>query len=109
MTVEDLIADYRAGVYTRGEVISKLIEMIEPSNLDSLMKEIPEEFATRLKQWAYEVDPLSPNVVFFNISSEAAEKIKKHNRVVVPLIRNWFASHENTTEQGPTAQDKRNS
>jgi len=36
MTVEELIAYYRRGAYTRGEVISTLIEMIEPGNLDSL-------------------------------------------------------------------------
>jgi hypothetical protein len=102
MTIQELIACYRDGVYTRGEVVSKLIEMIEPGNLDSQMKEIPKEFATELKKWAYEVDALSRNAVFFNVSADRAEKIKKHNQVIVPLIRNWFASRENTQEQGPT-------
>lgn len=113
MTVEErvaeMIADYESGPYTRNEVLSRVIDWLTPTNIDEVVRAVPDEWREDVVRslrrlsgydaifriipgfFKYEIepDPVRSAAMFAALKAEREREAEYFETVVRPAIREW--------------------
>ena len=90
-TIDDILAHFRTGRVTRGEIVAESARLITPSNVAEVMAELPVDIARDLESWACTVPWHEGVVLGANIPEVHAQRVAREQLAASQAIREWSA------------------
>jgi len=90
MRIDDLVALYKKGVITQGELVFALGESVTPENVSAVMSQVPREFLPDIREWAFTAPLAGGVVICSNLSEQREREIRERVRQAIPALREWF-------------------